>query len=550
MVVLVLLLAILLSPSGNGALAFNSEEHKLIADLGASQVLIPPGISLPASVQKKTLSGPLEYIRVFRDAKAFAVGVPDNSTGESATRLENLKQKATIRVTPGLQDECYPAPAFSQRAYNMNIRVPSKNEAPTKILYVGAVTGKSVEPFSFGELVALYGDYRSTVFADASGNCYLTNRSTDLVRFPKPRGEGAREALGLPTECRDPVSASKYLRYIASGLVPPERIIRDTASSPDACGEAGWWGDEMLRIANVNDWHFSSAGIAWYVGMHRLALHYVDKARTNPDYWATALHYEASALHSLTDLFALGHVVANRDETTFGFLLDNGARSTEPQNWKERVIAIGGGRRAIERDALRKEDRVGEGRISLDTGWLEPITELKTIRDEALPTGRKDLAGWLRRANKERKYHNNFNESGGSVKNLDGVEFTIYGDGKLHEMDGAARKQITEAVRKSVQSLMISSEALKAGKPVREIGSPGSPYFAALRHVPVFIVESKFRRDMTNQWARYAMFVDQLTGAGVVPADWETYSIPYLGGEDVVSMPTNSNSRPFPGTPK
>src|SRR5207244_2300265 len=110
-----------------------------------------------------------------------------------------------------------------------------------------------------------------------------------------------------------PVVASDYLAGIGSGLWPPFGSLGDvtsnTADTEQDTFEAGWWGDEMMRIAAINDWHFSSAALAWYIGMHRMALKYVALAVHDPVYWNHALHYEANALHSLTDLFAFGHVV-------------------------------------------------------------------------------------------------------------------------------------------------------------------------------------------------------------------------------------------------
>ena len=249
--------------------------------------------------------------------------------------------------------------------------------------------------------MSIYGDYRKTTYCDDNGACFLTNASTDAVSFGQGYdcylfGVGALD--GTPfADCGwrpDAIGTSVYLRPMAAGLWPPygkdgNTALANTAKEEDDYFEAGWWGDEMMRIAVTNDWHFSDAAVAWYVGMHRLALHYVDLARTDPKYWNHVLHYEANALHSLSDLFAFGHVVTSRDETSFGVMLDDSLTGRNAYQWMEHVLDQGGANRA------------GNGRVSLATS-LPPIADISHNRNDFLPsyvigTGWGSWA-WLKRA--------------------------------------------------------------------------------------------------------------------------------------------------------
>jgi hypothetical protein len=317
------------------------------------------------------------------------------------------------------------------------------------------------------------------------------------------------------------MTTADYLRRIGSGLVPPFGTLgnqeANTAGDREF-GEAGWWGDEMLRIANVNDWHFSEVAIAWYVGLHRLALLAADSARRDPAHWVTALHYEASALHSLTDLFAFGHVVTNRDESSYGMVNRASLTKAPAYRWMEHAIALGGGRRA------------GDGVVSL-TGKLPEIAATAGPRDALLLTYR---GTWLRWAKNEHTYHDTFNKSGAQVRNLNGDAFHIYGDGQLHRSwgPGGGAPVAVEAVRASVQALFDAYEQLEGGATVADLGSAGSPFFAALRSVPVF-VEHDPNQYFLGRWTLYAHGVDQITGAGLVPADWRRCAIPRLTGKSI-----------------
>jgi hypothetical protein len=120
-----------------------------------------------------------------------------------------------------------------------------------------------VEQFSFGDLVAIYGDY-------AEG----FNDGNDT-------GFGRRAA---------------NLKQIVRG------------------GRVSDFPDELkilLSLAVNNGNHFSLRAAQAYVQNHRQALLF---ASQNDRLWQ-ALHYEALALHSFTDDFALGHMLESREST-------------------------------------------------------------------------------------------------------------------------------------------------------------------------------------------------------------------------------------------
>lgn len=85
------------------------------------------------------------------------------------------------------------------------------------------------------------------------------------------------------------------------------------------------WAMEMVGMAMTNTYHFGVHALRWYVAMHRqallLAAHAAgarvagETARARALFNA-ALHYEAHACHSLTDLFAPGHMTVDRWESS------------------------------------------------------------------------------------------------------------------------------------------------------------------------------------------------------------------------------------------
>ena len=513
---LVLGLLVVFSSSAETGL-YNSDEHRLIGDLGMSAVRVPASVRFPPGLAFGDVTR-AQYISGVKAAKQTAVGFASNQDSEYD------KSKT------GVQDNCYWT-GFGQRKYDFNIWIPEQDSVPGRVLTVpGYATAGAATPFTFGELVALYGDYRRAPSC-TGGTCFLTHDDTPTLNF-------GRGTLLYRRYCPASMSMQDYLRRIASGLWPPfggwGNAVQNTANDREF-GEAGWWGDEMMRIANVNDWHFSNVAIAWYTGMHRLALAAVDSARRDPTYWITALHYEASALHSLTDVFALGHVVTNRDESSSGMIQEAALGSAPAYQWMENAIGVGGGIRAT------------DGVVNLATP-LPAITAGASPRDAVLLTYQKD---WWRWSLNEHTYHDSFNESGAQVRNLNGDVFYIYGDSLLHQSWGPNQGAAVavEAVRASVQSLFDAYVRLAAGATVADVGKAGSPFFAALKLVPVFI-EYDPNHYFWGRWALYAEFVDDVTGAGKVPANWTTCAIPRITGKSFSWPPVDPQAcTTGPGAP-
>ena len=521
--------------------AFSSSEHKLIGDLGASQVTPDPSMKLPPPTRFfywLDASPPRSNdLGSYRFAKQLAVGFDTNSVRDFAD------QKAKV------QDNAYPPPTFGQRGVpdqpwaqgNLFLWVPEGDGAfllADHTLVVEQHTSGDPSAFTFGELVALYGDFRRTVHCVA-GKCHLTNGDIEMVSFL--RGTDLRP---------DPLPSASYLKAIASGLAPPYGALANTFGDTadwDEYREAGWWGDEMLRIAATNESHFSTAALLWYVGMHRFALYFVEKAIDDPRYWNVALSYEANGLHSLTDLFSFGHIVPNRDEASYGVMIEQHLTGAAPYRWHQQVLTMGGA--VADARPCPGESELTCRRLLFpdDTSDLPAITAPQPL-DRSDYMRSNGQGAWSPWALTEREFHDKYNESGACVRNIEGKSFLIFGDGRLQdtltpaERCGATAAGATvaaAAVRASLQSLFDAYAALKAGKSVQDIGSMGSDYFAALRKLPVYVIED-LRNDRTGDpggnfkgcWMRYALAADAISGAGAVGPEWASGScqIPYLNG--------------------
>ena len=403
--------------------AYNSEEHRLIGDRGVAAVKIPAGVKMPDSLQPQPVT-PDIYTESIVFAKQLSVGFDPSKPLPYDTDKKRV------------QDNYYKT-SFGQSKYNRNIWLPPASVVPATVVNVPTHCGPGSTSMTFGELISLYGDYRRTVYSISAGECAMTDKDIQQIDFQ--RGSYFRSSYAPR-----PVAASRYLRAIASGLVPPfgaaGNVSGETAN-PKEYTEAAWWGDEMLRIAATNDFHFSNGAIAWYVGLHRLALVYVDKARENPDYWVNALHYEACALHGLTDLFAFGHVVVNRGAASRAAHTTSNNLKSKSYQWMEHTLRLGG--------AVRGRD----GRLSLGSE-LPPITEVQTTRENTMPWKQPLSAASTGLASKDEKdYHDQFNDAGAVVKNLRGDTFLIHGDDQLR-ITPRALTMGARAVEESVQSLV------------------------------------------------------------------------------------------------
>ena len=509
---------LLLAP---GVHAYNSEEHKVLVDMAVPLLRLHPSISLPSPTRFGSASR-VTLQSIHGDAKAKALGYRDNDS----TRYSDQ--------TPAVQDNCFWT-GYRQREYNFRNYVPPQRDLRDTTLVVPGITAATAHAYTIGELAALYGDYRRTTHC-VQGNCYLTHAYTPRVGF-----DGTTFNDGY--WCPDSMGLLTYLKYVGNGLVPPFRLT-DSAGDEEYM-DAGWWGDEMLRIARINDWHFCTGAVAWYVGMHRLALLYVDRARSDNRYWNHALHYEANALHSLTDLFAFGHVVTSRDSTTYGIMNAQGIWNDPRNAWMKNAIRVGGG--------VRQSD----GLIALSDN-LPPIVDVSSHRNDYLAA----YGGtWNRWALQEADFHNAFNRAGARVRNLKGESFILQGDGDFRRTSDSTRQVIVEAVRASLQSLFDAYVQLGQGKTVEQIGARGSSHFAALKSLPIFIERNYagtyedyygFTQTVGNnfngRWTRYAQVVDRIAGTNVVPDAGLTCVAQHVHGEfEFNEIATDRNAcRTFP----
>ncbi len=475
--------------------SFNSQEHKIIADVGISRVTVPVGLVFPQGIR---LVSTTDYLSNWQNAKMLAVGFSTNN--------ENDYNDQKL----GVQDNAYWT-NYGQATFNKKNYIEMDTKPwPLLNFTIDAYVGNKKEAFTFGDLVAIYGDYRRTVYADNQGDCYLTNDNNSVVNFTGNRGGQFAPAQ---------ITTSDYLHSIGFGLCPPYGAYGNIGSNTardDQYDEAGWWGDEMMRIANVNDTHFSNVAMAWYIGMHRMALKYAVKAIANPQYWKTAFHCEADALHSLTDLFALGHAVTNRDESSYGGITKHGLLKNPTFLWMESIIKMGGG------------TRDGNGIVSLAPYSPATTAELMKTRKDFAPTYLSTWAWW---GKAEHDYHDYFNNSGATVRNFNGDKFQVYGDYKLHDLDRDSRRVIENAVTASVQSLLNCYDAVKNGRNGELLMGQDSSLFSALRYVPVFI-EKDENNYFNGRWILYAGVVNSLLERGSMPSGWEDCRIPFLSGKD------------------
>jgi hypothetical protein len=526
------LLAVAATVSGaRAARAFNSEEHKVLVDLAVSRVVPDASIHLPFPTRFESF--PIStLVASYTDAKRLAVGYASNN-GLWDSRCES---PAAPDPTPAayddhrlaVQDNSYwdsDHGSYNQIEGNINMWIPQNDLLQEDILWVSGYMDGNERTFSFGDLVSIYGDYRRTSFCVA-GKCYLSDIPLSVIDFHRGTDCYGVWPLRICGYRPAPQRSDIYLKRIAAGLWPPFGCLGNAISNTaedNEYSDAGWWGDEMMRIANTNDWHFSSAAVAWYVGLHRLALQYVNQARVDPLQWNIALHYEANALHSLTDLFCFGHIVTNRDETSHGVMTDRGLLTNAAYQWMQNVIRVGGG------------SRDGAGRVST-SGTLPAVADRSGLRNDFMPSY-LGQGTWAIRGIQEHSYHNGFNASGAVVRNLHGDRFSIQGDGEVRHYSQADRDVIVEAVRISLQRLFDAYVRLEQGSTVAELGVAGSDYFDALERIPVF-VESDPGHYFMGRWMRYAGALATITGTTVVPANFGSCQLPYISGGE--SLPTAS----------
>ncbi|MBL7726347.1 MAG: hypothetical protein JNM68_01625, partial [Dinghuibacter sp.] len=140
-------IVLLLITSGTLLSSFNSQEHKIIGDMAISRVRFPGSIIFPSGVGFLN-HYQSQYLAGWQQAKILAVGFGTNNQNDYD---QNKK---------GVQDNCYWT-GFGQLDYNKNNFIEPLAQMPNgPILYVSNIVGNQSQPYTFGDLVALYGDYR------------------------------------------------------------------------------------------------------------------------------------------------------------------------------------------------------------------------------------------------------------------------------------------------------------------------------------------------------------------------------------------------------
>ena len=234
-------------------LAFNSDEHKAIGDVGSSSFVKgftkTPGV-LPVKKKGKTQI----LVRPYQSAQAI-----DGQTRISGIYRVTRETQIAFKAEVDARDNARWGSKKSKSS-NGRIVVPDAafglEEANPLLLWVGSAdSANDGEFFTFGDLVSLYGDYWRAVTCDATRtSCLLTD--------------------GLDGHT---LKRLAYLKRWARGEEPPLGYYTVVAGSgAHTADEEAWWADEMLRIASSNDWHFGDRAVEWYVGAHRLALLHAD----------------------------------------------------------------------------------------------------------------------------------------------------------------------------------------------------------------------------------------------------------------------------------
>ncbi|MBS2022536.1 MAG: hypothetical protein JST92_09010 [Deltaproteobacteria bacterium] len=192
-----------------------------------------------------------------------------------------------------------------------------------------------------------------------------------------------------------------------------------------------------MELAYVNETHFAGKAVDAYVAWHQKALDGAAQGGKN-GLWSS-LHYEALALHSFTDLYAVGHMMIDRDATM-------------------KLLA-----------AAKAEDKVGYALIDdgIKQFFEANIDLLKGATDEVKG---KYLLGFYANF-----YHNGFNYWGAKVSNLNGQTWQAYGDHRLKDSPQHEQIIVTAAAESIDQVLQTA-----VGKP-----PAANNRFMALRYLPV-----------------------------------------------------------------
>ncbi|MCP4183308.1 MAG: hypothetical protein GY761_08315 [Hyphomicrobiales bacterium] len=273
---------------------------------------------------------------------------------------------------------------------------------------IGAVSkGKEFTQFSFGDLVGIYGDY--AINFQAVNTISMLKRSVGLKQIVR----GA-DSTRFKTEF-----------------------------------------SHAMKLSTNNPTHFSLRAAQAYVRWHRKA---ILEARKKNNLWR-ALHYEALALHSFTDIFAFGHLLDNRQLT----------------------------------DRLYEWAKKNKSKTNLS----------QKTRASMATTAGKVMGGYVN------FYHNAYNWRGAMMKNLAGDSWRGFGDKRYRIVDQSCTEKthkgkrncadpITERQRRVIVHATATSivDVFRAASGRRL--TVGSEY-RAMCHLPVHYWDTQAPVDAENQ---------------------------------------------------
>ena len=479
------------------ALGFNSEEHKYLGDFGSSKVPVCKDKSVQTNCVPPSVSfanGAPAVLKIW-DGKTDKVARV--TSAEQATFKQGAVQRAVGMKAQGQTHylkEIYVPPAGS----DINKRMEA---AKPLLVWVGDSSKPAGgEYFTFGDLVAIYGDYRRDVFCktvEAHEQCLLN------------------DDLGSPNTAM----ALGHQRRFARGEVAPMGSAGNALQNSEYDDKPyderlTWWGDEMMRIANSNDWHFSGRAMDWYVGSHLQALHYAARAaaENQPGFLWHAIHWEANGLHSLTDLFAPGHMIVDREGSVDSIWTHAPAKTplTPPNKkpvyaWYKSVLSTG---------------------AAAAKGPLASVADPQAIPTPASSAANTYLGSSAAWARWEESGHTYFNMNGAEVKTLGGKEFVAFGDSRLFprmnaegaqdmvhpEKMNTLHEEAEEAVSASLRDVLTAyhqmtmardaakaaPDKLKAVEKIRLANARSPEFWSALSHVPVEVKNACYSEKPTH----------------------------------------------------
>lgn len=517
------------------AIAFNPEEHKVLGDLGSEKAA--------DAVRKVVGTSRLIKFRHRRGEVRLVV----------KGRIPN--------------DDRFKGSYVPKRGSPQEARSPV-------LIWVGKADRSRGEWFTFGDLVSLYGDFRRIITCDArpkNSDCRLTDpprprtRGYNANRFLKAR-YAAMKDLAQGWNFWDD---SFFSCQVSSVAVTNRGVI-------EGRNHQGAWCDEFYKIAKGNHWHFGPTALKWYVAMHRQAFLLMSKAakarnqRDRQIYIWKALHYEGHALHSLTDLFAPGHIMVDRYATTHTILSSNRQLGAPFPRWQSRIwrTTFTSGRptaRLLKRPQFTAISRAVENDVDMITGPTLVV---------------------LRNARYEANFHNRFNAAGAEVRNLKRGPSTrrfssrrphhslpttwrAFGDKDLYAYKGKRRlnpgqgEWAVAAVEDSIRSLFEGYNAVRrGGDPAKLSMAPG--LFDALASLPIemrnICVDNKrkprrcFAPDRRNgkprsfRYVSYAPMVLRLLKLKQLPK--RTRLLPKCTGRSAIDGPSSSRLPPREGCEK